>query len=155
MRLLKSKIPRAVVRKSLKHTTVQFIKYDYQGDLILASASSKELTKLGWNHSTSTLPAAYLTGLLAGNRAKKIKIESAVFDIGLNQPKKGSKIFSSLCGILDAGISVPHGKEILPDNDRISGKHISDTIPNDFETIKNKIKAEFSKTQTKEKDKQK
>ena len=28
LKLLKSGLPRAVVRKSLKHTTVQFIKYD-------------------------------------------------------------------------------------------------------------------------------
>jgi len=137
--LLKSDLPRAVVRKSLKHTIVQFIKYDIKGDLVLSSASSIELRKLGWNASTSNLPAAYLTGLLAGKRALDNKIETAVLDIGLYIPVKGSKIYASLRGILDAGISVPHGDEIFPNEDRISGKHISESTPNEFEKIKNKI----------------
>ena len=139
LKLLKSGLPRAVVRKSLKHTTVQFIKYDAKGDRILSSASSIELRKLGWNASTSNLPAAYLTGLLAGKRALDNKIETAVLDIGLCIPVQGSKVYASLRGILDAGISVPHGDEIFSDEDRMSGKHISESIPNDVEKIKNKI----------------
>ena len=95
LKLLKSKLPRAVVRKSLKHTIVQFVKLDTEGDRVIASASSIELKKLGWNESTSNLPAAYLTGLLAGKRAMEHKIDTAVLDIGLHAPVKGSKIFAS------------------------------------------------------------
>ena len=50
LKLLKSKLPRAVVRKSLKHTIVQFIKFDSEGDQVLATASSIELKKLGWRY---------------------------------------------------------------------------------------------------------
>jgi large subunit ribosomal protein L18 len=144
LRLLKSRLPRAVVRKSLKHTIVQFINYSANGDQVLVSASSVELRKLGWDGSTSNLPAAYLTGLLAGRRAAAKNIETAVLDMGLHSPIKGSKIFASLRGILDAGISIPHGEEILPNEDRIVGKHISDKIPEQFENIKNKINSEFN-----------
>lgn len=146
LKLLKSQLPRAVVRKSLKHTNVQFIQYTPTGDLIIASASSVELKKLGWNGSTSNLPAAYLTGLLAGFRAVKQNIGSAVFDIGLHAPTKGSKIFASLRGILDAGVDVPHGDDILPNDDRVQGKHISESTANDFEKIKKKILEDFKKT---------
>jgi large subunit ribosomal protein L18 len=149
LKLLKSKLPRAVVRKSLKHTIVQFIKFDSEGDQVLATASSTELKKLGWDSSTSNLPAAYLTGLLAGKRAIKQNIDSAVLDIGLHPPVKGSKVFASLRGIIDAGISVPHGEEILPDDDRIHGKHISDSIPNQFENVKGKIQTYFEKPASK------
>jgi len=61
-RLLRSRIPRAVVRMSSKNTYIQFIAYDEIGDKVLASASSKELTKFGWTAPTGNLPAAYLTG---------------------------------------------------------------------------------------------
>jgi len=149
LKLLKSKLPRAVVPKSLKHTIVQFIKFDSEGDKVLTTASSIELKKLGWDGSTSNLPAAYLTGLLAGKRAIKQNIESAVLDIGLHPPVKGSKVFASLRGIIDAGISVPHGDEILPDDDRINGKHISDSIPTQFEKVKDKIQTDFGKTESK------
>ena len=149
LKLLKSRLPRAVVRKSLKHTIVQFIKFDAEGDQVLATASSIELKKLGWDGSTSNLPAAYLTGLLAGKRAIKQNIDSAVLDIGLHPPVKGSKIFASLRGIIDAGISVPHGDEILPKEDRINGKHISDSIPTQFKNVKDKIQSYYGKTESK------
>ena len=143
LKLLKSRSTRAVVRKSLKHTTVQFVDFTLQGDMILASASSIELRKLGWEGSTSNLPAAYLTGFLAGKRALAKKVDSAVLDLGLNSPVRGSKIFASLRGILDAGISIPHGEEIFPDENRIAGKHIANDIPQKFINLKNKIDNEF------------
>lgn len=154
LRLLKSNQTRAVIRKSLNHTRIQFIKYDQDGDLVLVSASSNELRKLGWDLSTSNLPAAYLTGLLAGLRATEKKIDSAVLDIGLHPPIRGSKLYASLRGILDAGVSIPHGDEIFPDENRISGKHISDSIPQQFDKIKNKIleKSNAPKVDTKVKD---
>lgn len=139
LKLLKSHQPRAVVRKTLNQTIVQFIEYSPEGDRVLATAASTELRKLGWSGSIGNLPAAYLTGLLAGKRANEKNIEFAVLDIGLHNPIKGSKVFASLRGMLDAGISVPHGEDIFPAEDRISGEHISDSKPNEFEAIKNKI----------------
>ena len=72
LKLLKSRKTRLVVRKSLKNTLVLFIEYKEEGDNVIATATSKELTsKYNWKFSTSTTPAAYLTGLLAGKRAKE------------------------------------------------------------------------------------
>ncbi|MEM0447425.1 MAG: 50S ribosomal protein L18, partial [Thermoplasmata archaeon] len=50
--LLKSGLPRAIVRKTLKNTIVQIALYDEIGDRIVASAISKELKRYGWNFST-------------------------------------------------------------------------------------------------------
>jgi large subunit ribosomal protein L18 len=69
------------------------------------------LTKFGWKASTGNVPSAYLTGLLCGLRAKKEGITEAVFDIGLIPPTKGSRLFATLNGILDAGLEVPHSEE--------------------------------------------
>lgn len=138
--LLKSRKTRLVVRKSLNHIRVQFVEYDESGDKILTSAISKELvSKYNWKYSTSTTPAAYLTGLLAGKRAKDLKIKECVLDIGRQVPVSGSKNFAALKGILDAGIICPHGEEKLPDDGRLTGKHLDKNIETSVNDIKSKI----------------
>ena len=140
LKLLRSKKPRIVVRKSLKATYVQFIEYNPQGDKILVSANSNELAKeYGWKHSVATTPAAYLTGLLAGKRAKDKGIKQGVLDIGLYHPTIGSKVFATLKGILDAGVECPHDAEILPKEDRINGTHLNKDIKQIVGEIKTKI----------------
>lgn len=139
LRLLKSRLPRAVVRKSLNNTIIQFVEYDPKGDKILATASTLELKKFGWDASNSTTPAAYLVGLLAGKRAAKKEISKAVLDVGLQKPTKGSKLFASLKGIVDAGVAVPHDESILPSEERLNGKHLDENLAVKFEEVKNKI----------------
>jgi len=136
--LLKSGKTRLVIRKSLSNISVQFINFDSKGDQTIASAFSTELRKLGWNR-TGNIPAAYLTGLLAGKRAKDKKIENVVLDSGLQSSTKGSRLYAALKGVLDSGINVPHSKDILPTEDRIKGKHISEEVVKKFEDVKKKI----------------
>lgn len=140
LKLLRSRKTRMVVRKSLKNTQVQFVEYYESGDSIVASAISKELvSKYKWKYSTSTTPAAYLTGILAGKRAKDKGINECVLDVGRYLPVTGSKIFASLKGALDAGVECPHNEEKLPNEDRIMGKHLDKNIMSAVEDIKNKI----------------
>jgi len=142
IKLLRSKKPRIVVRKSLKAIRVQFVEYNPQGDRILASAVSNELIKnYGWKHSVATTSAAYLTGYLAGKRAKEKGIDHGVLDIGLYHPTKGSTLFASLKGVLDAGIDCPHDAEMLPKEDRIHGVHLSKDIKPLVDEMKTKINA--------------
>ena len=138
--LLRSGKVRMVVRKSLKNTQIQLVEYKEGGDNILVSVNSAELTsKYNWKFSTSTTPAAYLTGLLAGTRAKKKKISECVLDCGRNQPVTGSKIFASVKGIVDAGVQCPYDEEKIPADDRIMGKHLDDNIMSAINDIKDKI----------------
>jgi large subunit ribosomal protein L18 len=132
---VKSGKPRAVVRKSLTKTTVQFIAFDYAGDKVIAQATSTELKKFGWEGSTTNITSAYLTGLLAAQRAKGKKVNEAVLDIGLHSPIKGSKMFASLKGILDGGVDVPHGEEILPSDEDVA----KNTDDGKVQEIKSKI----------------
>ncbi len=136
--LVKSGKARLVIRKSLSNISIQFINFDHQGDKTIASAKSTELKKIGWN-KTGNIPAAYLTGLLAGKKAKDKKIEEAILDLGLQTSTKGSRLYAALKGVLDSGIKIPHSEEILPKEDRIRGKHISEELEKQFEEIKNKI----------------
>lgn len=125
--LVLSGLPRMIVRSSLSSVSVQLAKAEVGGDKILASATSKELAKnYGWQGGRSNLPAAYLTGLICGYKAVAKGVKEAVLDIGLRAPTKGSLIFATLKGILDAGVAIPHDEKKLPDEKRIQGQHISD-----------------------------
>ncbi|MBN1677054.1 MAG: 50S ribosomal protein L18 [Candidatus Thermoplasmatota archaeon] len=137
--LIKSGMPRAVVRKSNRHVRVQFIGFTDKGDVVLASAVSTELEKMGWTGSGKSTPGAYLTGLLAGKRAADKGVEEAVLDIGLREPTKGAVVFAALKGILDAGIEIPHGEDVIPSDERLTGKHMREGTAAMFEGAKSKI----------------
>ena len=123
--LVISRKPRLVTRASLKNVTVQITVAKPHGDEVLASANSRELIKnYGWKAPTGNIPAAYLTGLLCGLKAKAKGVEQAILDIGLISPTKGSKIFAILSGILDAGMDVPHSEEKIV-KERMKGEHIA------------------------------
>jgi len=123
--LVISRKPRLVTRFSLKNVTVQIVVAKLHGDEVLAAANSRELVKTyGWKAPTGNVPAAYLTGLLCGLKAKAKDVEEAILDIGLISPTKGSKIFAVLSGVLDAGVDVPHSEEKIV-KERMKGEHIA------------------------------
>jgi len=125
--LVLSKIPRFIVRGSLKHMTVQIVEARSEGDRVITAANSRELIKtFGWKGSCSNLPSAYLTGFLCGLRAVGKGVKRAILDIGLFSPTKGSRIFAALKGVMDAGVEIPCEKEKLPDENRVSGQHIAE-----------------------------
>ena len=142
LKLLLSGKPRLVVRTFLKNISAQIIEYSPKGDRIIAAASARELEALGWKYNKGNIPAAYLTGLLAGRKAKE-KGE-VILDIGLKNLTKGSRIAACLKGVLDAGLDVPHSEEIFPSKERICGKDIADCA-NTFKADKAKYERQFSK----------
>lgn len=121
LKLVKSGLPRLVIRKTNRYIIVQVIKSKMGGDETLITVTSKKLAEYGWKASFKNTPAAYLTGLLAGMLAKKKGVEKAIVDIGLHRAVKGSKVFAAVKGFIDAGLEVPAGEEIFPDEDRIKG----------------------------------
>ena len=126
LRLLKSGKPRLVARTSNKHVRAQLVVTGPQGDETVASAHSQDLREHGWEPPTGNMPAAYLTGLLAGLRALDGGIEEAVLDIGLNSPTPGSKVFAVQEGAIDAGLEIPHNDDVLADWGRTRGEHIAE-----------------------------
>jgi len=125
-RLVVSRKPAIVIRKSLNHITAQLVKAETIGDKVIASAHSKELARdYGWGAGCGNIPAAYLTGLLCGFRARDKGIKEAVSDVGLYSTSKGSRVFAALKGFIDAGIEVAHDDRVLPDEARVEGQHIA------------------------------
>lgn len=143
--LLQSGKHRLVVRRSLKYITAQIVEYAAAGDRTAASANSKELRALGWQFACDNIPAAYLTGLLIAKKAEEKKIAEAVLDAGLAVSTKGSRIYAAVKGAIDAGLQIPAGDEILPSEERITGKHIAEQsakfkeLPEQFEKVKESI----------------
>ena len=138
--------PRLVTRTSLKNANAQIIIAKPIGDHTVAAANSRELIKkYGWKAPAGNLPAAYLTGLLCGLKAKVAGIDEAILDIGLIPPTKGARIFAILHGVIDANVEIPHGDKKIVEN-RAKGDHIAyyaKALQADEET--NIYKAKFSK----------
>jgi len=125
-KMVASNLPRFVVRDSLKNTCIQLIKATAKGDQTLVSANSKELRdEYGWKAPRGNLPAAYLTGLLAGHRALAKGYKQAILDIGLQDTTVGAKVFAALKGATDAGLEIPNTGDILPSEARIRGEHVA------------------------------
>ena len=122
--LLKSHQPRLVVRKSNNLMKLQIVQYSEKGNSTVVSSSSQELGGFNWKSNLGNVPSAYLAGFLLGKRAVAAGIKTAVLDIGLHTPMHKGRIFSAVKGVLDAGLTVPVGEDALPDEKRVSGKHI-------------------------------
>ena len=121
---LKSGTPRLVVRRTLNNTVVSVATFNPDGDVIITTFHSSMLKKKGWNHSTGTIPAAYLAGYLAGKAAKERGITHAILDIGRTASVKGGRAFAALKGAIDAGLDIPHDAGALPTEERLFGEHI-------------------------------
>ncbi|MCA9495497.1 MAG: 50S ribosomal protein L18 [Nanoarchaeota archaeon] len=127
LKLLKSNMTRAVIRRSNKNMLIQFVDYTENGDKIIVSAKSTDLKKLGFNINTGNISAAYLTGLLAGKRllTKKFNGE-CIIDLGLqNASFYGSRLYATVMGIKDSGVKVRVSDVVFPSEDRINGSHLT------------------------------
>jgi len=65
------------------------------------------LAGYGYEGSTASTPAAYLTGMLFAVRTLAAGHDSGILDIGLARAKPGARIFAALKGAVDGGFDVP------------------------------------------------
>ena len=126
LKILSSKKTRLVVRKKSNVIIAKLVQYVPKGDRVIASAATTDLKKLGWSYHINNLPSSYLLGYLIGYVARKHKVKTAIFDIGLHSSLKGSSLYAALKGAIDAGLDIPVNEEILPSEERIKGKHIEE-----------------------------
>ncbi|HYC27059.1 MAG TPA: 50S ribosomal protein L18 [Nitrososphaerales archaeon] len=139
-----SRSPLLVVRVSNKNVASQFVKPTVKGDVVVSSAHSKELAKLGWHGSSKSTPACYLLGLLAGRKALKSGVKDAVVYNGLTPFITGSRISAFIKGVVDAGVEVPVSEEAFPSDERLSGKAIADYAGKLSSEDQDAYKARFS-----------
>ena len=127
------------VNISNENTQVQILKPGMTGDTVIASAHSRYLLEKGWKGSRKSVPAAYLTGYLAGKKALGQGAKDAILYTGTR--KYTQRMAAALKGIIDAGVQVPASKETFPSDDRINGEHL--TVKNDISKMKSTIDSEI------------
>ncbi|WP_420544806.1 50S ribosomal protein L18 [Nitrosopumilus sp.] len=121
-----------------ENTQVQILKPGMTGDRIISSAHSRYLLDKGWKGSRKSVPAAYLTGYLAGKKALGQGAKDAILYTGTR--KYTQRMAAALKGVIDAGVEVPANEETFPSDDRINGDHL--TVKNDVSKIKSTIDTE-------------
>jgi len=124
LKILTSRKPRLVVRKSLKNMQAAIVEYNEKGDKVKVAAHTAQLRKLGWQFSAGNIPASYLVGYLLAKKSLKQNVQEAVLDIGMHKAIHGGRIFAVLAGAVDGGLQVAHGSDALPSKERLNGKHI-------------------------------
>ena len=133
--LLKSRLPRAVVRVTNRQVLIQLTRFTKEGDQVVAAVSSQQLAGLGWKGSGTSIPAAYLSGLLAAREAQAAGEAHAGLDIGRVTPTPGGRVFAVLKGLIDGGMEVPHSDALYPGEERIRGEHISKATAKQVEKV--------------------
>jgi len=124
--MLKSRRQRLVVRSTNTRIIVQLVKYAEEGDRVIISADSNDLSDYGWKYSGTSIPTAYLVGFLCAKKAAAAGETEAVFDLGMQASIKGSRLYAALKGAVDGGLQIPVGEKMFPDPKRLSGEHIAE-----------------------------
>jgi len=121
-----------------ENTQVQILKPEMTGDKVIASAHSRYLLGKGWKGSRKNIPAAYLTGYLAGKKAIGQGANTAILYTGTR--KYTQRMAAALKGVIDAGMQIPADSETFPPEERINGEHLA--VKNDISQMKSAIDSE-------------
>ena len=131
LKLLRGERPRAVVRVTNTQVICQLVAYSPDGDAVISAVNGRSLvSRFGWpaDLSRKSVPACYVAGYALGKFAVAGGHEGAVLDIGLASAIHGGRLFAALKGMVDAGLDVPHGEDILHSEGRLSGAHLGDGL---------------------------
>jgi len=139
--LLTSGLPRIVVRRTNKYFILQAVESHEAQDKVIATITSKDLLKNGWDSkmegSLKSIPAGYLTGL---SFAKKLGKGKYIMDLGMTRTLKGSRIFSVVKGLVDGGLDIPVNEVVFPSEERLSGEHLKDGLKDMIAKVKGALK---------------
>jgi len=132
---------RFIVRITNSRVICQVAYATIRGDMIVAAASSDELSKYGIPAGYKNYAACYCTGLLAARRVLKnmgldetfkgkeeidgeeyhVEDEEAerrplkcILDVGLRRTCAGARMWGALKGAVDAGLHIPHSTKNFP-----------------------------------------
>ena len=121
-----------------ENTQVQILTPGMTGEKVVASAHSRYLLEKGWKGSRKSVPAAYLTGYLAGKKALGQGAKDAILYTGTKRYTQ--RMAAALKGVIDAGLEVPANEETFPSEERINGEHL--TVKNEVSKMKSTIDTE-------------
>ena len=140
-RLLLGRTEFVSVNISTQNVCAQVLSAHESGDKVITSVHSRELLSFGWKGSMKNLPACYLVGLLLGRKCEMKGLKHVTLYTGIRPFT--TRVAACIKGLIDAGISLPHSPEILPNDDRISGAHIA-AFANVLKNNKKEYESRFS-----------
>lgn len=136
---------RMVVRTTNKDICCQIAYARVEGDYVVESAYSHELSQYGVKVGLTNYAAAYCTGLLLARRVlKKFSLDGlytgqtkvdgehfevegvddgpgafhAHLDVGLARTSTGARVFGAMKGAVDGGLEIPHSTRRFPGYDK-------------------------------------
>ena len=122
--MLTSGLPRIVVRRTNKYFVLQAVESVEAQDKVIATMTSKELLKNGWDEkkagSLKGISAGYLIGILM---AKKLGKKKYIVDLGMARTEKGGRVFAVIAGLIEGGLDVAANDKVFPSEDRLMGEH--------------------------------
>jgi large subunit ribosomal protein L18 len=138
--LLKSGLPRIVIRRTNKYYIVQAVESSEAHDKVVSMITSKDLLNHGWDKkysgSLKSIPAGYLAGILF---AKKLGSGKYIIDIGMARSLSGSRIFSVVKGLIDGGLEISANEKVFPSKERLMGEHLNPELKDMVSKIKEKL----------------
>jgi large subunit ribosomal protein L18 len=127
--LLKSGMPRIVVRRTNRYFIAQIVESKEAQDKVTLGVSSKDLLEYGWNEkfvgSLKSISAGYLTGYLLAKKAGKGEY---IVDLGMTTKQNGGRIYSVLAGLVDGGLKVRANEKVFPSKERLMGEHLETEV---------------------------
>ena len=139
--LLKSSLPRIVIRRTNKYYIVQLVASEEAKDKVVCGTTSKELLELGWDKkfegSLKSIPAAHLTGYLM---AKKIKKGEYIIDLGMAMNQNAGRNYAVIAGLIDGGLKIKANEKVFPPKERLAGEHLKPEIKEMTAKVKLNIK---------------
>jgi large subunit ribosomal protein L18 len=143
IKMLSGSMPRIVFRKSNRYIVAQYVSSQNAQDKIEWEVGSKDLLKHGWpkenQGSLKSIPAAYLTGFLAGQKIMKESLAKPIVDFGMQRVLHKTKTYSFLKGLDDSGVKIGNNEKFFPEEDRIKGKQTKKDFSSMFDKIKSNI----------------
>lgn len=136
--MLMGKTDFVTVHITNENIQVQVLKPGMTGDTVVASAHSRVLLNKGWKGSRKSVPAAYLTGYLAGKKAVARGITGAILYTGTKRYTQ--RVAAVLKGVVDAGLKIPADSQVFPPEERINGDHLK--VKSDVSQVKSTIDSE-------------
>lgn len=141
LNLLKNGNPRIVTRITNKYVNCQYVESIEAKDKVIFGVSSKDLLEKGWpkeaKGSLKGVPAAYLTGYLAGIKIKESKLKTPILDVGMARMIVHSRLFAFIKGLQDSGVGIKCDEKHFPSQEKIKGTLMKNKV--DVEKIKTSI----------------
>ncbi len=140
--LLKSSLPRIVIRRTNKYFIIHIVESHEAQDKTIFGATSKDLLSYGWDEKTAgslkSISAGYLTGFMV---AKKVKKGDFIIDLGMAINHKGGRMFSVIAGLIDGGLGIRANTKVLPPKERLMGEHLKSDVKDMVVKVKAKLES--------------